>query len=165
MSYNHARMKTVLLRIWKQLPLCLKIWTSRLLRPKYMVAVAAIIFNDSDQILLGKHTYRKYHPWGLLAGNLEYDEEPEIAIVRELQEETGFEIEAKRVLKAVSAKEDHHISLVYLCKIKKGSFQPTPEISGVQYFSTDNLPDMLRTEKALIRQIVDQLKNESGMLK
>lgn len=130
-----------------------------------MVAVAAIIFNDNGQILLGKHSYRKYHPWGLLAGNLEYGEEPEIAIVRELREETGFEIEAKRVLRAISAKEDHHISLVYLCKIKKGSFQPTSEISDVQYFSTDNLPDILRTEKALIWQIVDQLKTENTILK
>lgn len=158
-------MKTVLLKIWKQLPLWLKIWSSRLLRPRYMVAVAAIIFNDSGQILLGKHTYRKYHPWGLLAGNLEYGEHPEMAIVRELREETGFEIEVGRVLKAVSAREDHHISLVYLCKIKGGSFRPTPEISDVQYFSRDNLPDMLRTEKALIWQIVDQLKIESGKLK
>ena len=152
-------MKTILLRIWKQLPLFLKVWTSRLLRPKYMVAVAAIIFDDKGSILLGKHTYRKKYPWGMLAGNLEYGEDPEVAIVRELYEETGFEIEVKRLLKAVSAREDHHISLIYLCTILDGSFAPTPEISSVQYFSTNNLPDMLHTEKTLILQIVTQFKN------
>ena len=146
-------MKTILLRIWKQLPFWLKVMTSRLLRPKYMVAVAAVIFDTDGRILLGKHTYRKKHPWGLLAGNLEYSEDPESAIVRELREETGFEIEVQQLLKAVSAKEDHHISFIYLCKITNGSFQPTAEISTVQFYSTDGLPDMLPTEKTLIEQL------------
>ena len=129
-----------------------------------MVAVAAIIFDTNEHILLGKHTYRKKHPWGLLAGNLEYGEDPESAIVRELWEETGFEIEVQQLLKAVSAKEDHHISLIYLCRITNGSFQPTPEISAVKYFSPDDLPDMLRTEKDLIAQIANQLKTENWIL-
>jgi len=123
-----------------------------------MVAVAAVIFNNEGKILLGKHTYRKKHPWGMLAGNLEYGEEPEKAIIRELKEETSFEIEVLRLLRAVSAREDHHISLIYLCAILGGSFKPTSEISAVQYFPLDNLPDMLCTEKALIQQIANQLK-------
>jgi ADP-ribose pyrophosphatase YjhB (NUDIX family) len=161
LAYNHVRMKTILLRIWKQLPLWLKIWTSRLLRPKYMVAVAAVIFNADGRILLGEHSYRKVYPWGLLAGNLEYGEDPEAAIVRELREETGFEIEVQRLLQAVSAREEHHISLIYLCKIANGSFQPTPEISAIKYFSLDDLPHLLRTEKDLILQIASQLKPEN----
>ncbi len=155
--YNHVRMNTIFLRIWKQLPLWLKVWTSHLLRPKYMVAVAAVILDDHRRILIGRHTYRKYHPWGLLAGNLEYGEDPEIAIVRELQEETGFEVEVQRLLKAVSAKEDHHISLIYLCKITNGAFNPTPEISAVQFFSANDLPEMLHTEKVLVEQLMGRL--------
>ena len=132
-----------------------------------MVAVVAIIFDADGRILLGKHTYRKNHPWGLLAGNLEYGEDPALAIVRELHEETGFGIEVQRLLKAVSAKEDHHISLIYLCKITNGSFQPTAEISTVQFYSTDELPDMLYTEKALIEQLVKygQIDDVRGSLR
>ena len=62
-------MKLFFFKIWKALPFKLKIFLSRLMRPKYMVAVAAIIRDDKNKILLGKHTYRKYHPWGILAGN------------------------------------------------------------------------------------------------
>jgi hypothetical protein len=47
-----------------------------------MVAVAAIIFDVHGRILLGKHTYRKRHPWGILAGNLEYGEDPEISALQ-----------------------------------------------------------------------------------
>lgn len=122
-----------------------------------MVAVAAIIFDADGRILLGKHTYRKQHPWGILAGNLEYGEDPENAIARELREETGFEVEVQRLLRAVSAKEDHHISLIYLCNIVRGSFHQSPEISAIQYFSSGDLPDMLFTEKTLIARIVNQL--------
>lgn len=124
-----------------------------------MVAVAAIIVDTTGQILFGKHTYRKKHPWGLLAGVLEYGEDPEKAIVREVKEETGYKIYVERLLKAVSANEDHHISLVYFCKIVDGVFQPSPEISKIQYFASDNLPDMLDTEKALVIQLVEQIKN------
>jgi len=154
-------MKTVLLQLWKRLPLWLKILSARILRRKYMVAVAAVIFDTDGSILLGKHTYRKQHPWGILAGNLEYGEDPENAIIRELREETGFEVEVQRLLRAVSAREDHHISLIYLCRIERGAFSPSPEISALQYFSTDDLPDMLLTEKTLIVEIVNQLETEN----
>ena len=62
-------------------------------------------------------------------------------------------------MKAVSANEDHHISLIYLCKIVDGAFQPSPEISKVQYYPSDNLPDMLETERALVTQLVRQMTN------
>ncbi len=127
--------------------------------PKYMVAVAAVIVDTNGKILLGKHTYRKKHPWGLLAGVLEYGEDPEKAIVREVKEETGYKIDVEGLIKAVSANEDRHISLIYFCKIVDGAFQPSPEISKVQYYPSDNLPDMLDTERALVTQLVDQLTN------
>jgi len=152
-------MQSFLLKIWKLIPLWLKILLARLFWPRYMVAVAAVIIDSTGHILLGKHTYRKKHPWGLLAGVLEYGEAPEKAIVREIQEETGFNVEVEQLLKAVSAKEDHHISLVYLCRIVDGAFQASPEISVVQYFPSDDLPDMLETERALIPGLVAQLKH------
>jgi len=157
-------MQSFLLKIWKQFPLWLKILSARLLRPKYMVAVAAVIFDEHGNILLGKHTYRKNHPWGLLAGSLEYGEDPEEAIVRELREETGCEIEVQRLLKAVSAKEDHHVSLIYLCRIVDGTFQPSPEISNVGIFPSDNLPNILETERVLIAELVEQLQGAAKNL-
>lgn len=157
-------MQPFLLKIWKQFPLWLKILSARLLRPKYMVAVAAVIFDEHGNILLGKHTYRKNHPWGLLAGSLEYGEDPEEAIVRELREETGCEIEVQRLLKAVSAKEDHHVSLIYLCRIVGGIFQPSPEISTVGIFPFDDLPNILETERVLIAELVEQLQGAAKNL-
>ncbi len=155
-------MKSFLFKIWKALPFQLKILLSRLVRPKYMVAVAAIIWDDDGKILLGKHTYRRSYPWAILAGNLEYGESPENAIAREIKEETALVVDVQDLLKAVSAKEAHHISLIYQCKIIRGEFQPSAEISEIKYFSIDELPDMLQTEQVLIMQMAEKFGASKG---
>jgi 8-oxo-dGTP diphosphatase len=148
-------MKSFLLKIWRTLPFRIKIILSRLLRPQYMVAVAAMIWDDEEgRVLLGYHTYRKTFPWAILAGNLEYGEDPEKAIAREIKEETGLIVEVQKLLKAVSANEGHHISLVYRCKIIGGHFQTSAEIAEIEYFSRDELPIMLKTEKTLIEELM-----------
>jgi 8-oxo-dGTP diphosphatase len=146
-----------LLRIWRRLPLWMHILGARLARPKFRAAVAAVVFDEQGRILLFKHTYRKFE-WGIPAGCLEHREQPADAVAREFFEETGMQIRVMKLLTAVSAKEDHHISLIYLCKIVSGEFRPTIEISEMKYFLPNDLPPMLFTEKALIRQITDKLQ-------
>jgi hypothetical protein len=51
----------------------------------------------------------------------------------------------------VSAREDHHLTSVYLCKIVDGEFKPSYEISEIKYFDVNDLPRMLFAEKDLIR--------------
>jgi 8-oxo-dGTP diphosphatase len=145
-----------LLRIWRTLPLWMHTLAARTVRPKFRVAVAAMIFNDQGQILLFKHTYRKFE-WGIPAGGLEHGEQPEKAIVREFYEETGMQIEVQRLLLAQSAKADHHVSLIYLCKIVSGTFRESPEISEMKYFDVNELPSMLSAEKSLIRVVTKSL--------
>jgi 8-oxo-dGTP diphosphatase len=155
-------MTKLLLRIWRILPFWVHILAMRLLRPRFRVAVAAIIFNEEGCILLFKHTYRKLE-WGLPAGSLEHNEKPEEGVIREFYEETGMQIHVERLLMAISAREDHHISLIYLCKIISGEFAPTLEISEMKYFHMNHLPPMLLTEKELIQQISEEwlyAKNE-----
>ena len=148
-------MKT-LLRLWRLLPQWVHLLASRIVRPRFRMAVAALIFDEQGRILLFKHTYRKFE-WGIPAGGLEHREQPEKAIVREFFEETGMQIEVQKLLLAESAKEDHHISLIYLCKIVDGMFKESLEISEMQYFDVNNLPQMLFAEKNLIRMVAKKL--------
>ena len=145
-------MMKILLRTWRTLPMWIHILAMRVLRPKFRAAVAAMIFDEQGRILLFKHTYRKFE-WGIPAGGLEYGEQPEQAIVREFFEETGMQIKVEKLLLAESSKEDHNISLIYLCKITSGTFKESNEISEMKYFDANNLPQMLFAEKELIRQV------------
>lgn len=145
-------------RLWSTLPLWVHLLTARLVRPKFGAAVAAIIFNEQNQILLFRHTYRKFE-WGLPAGGLEYREQPKDAIQREFLEETGMQIKVERLLTVVSARESHHVSMIYLCKIVSGEFKESHEISEIKYFDVDNLPGrMLTAEKELIKWAAEEIK-------
>ena len=132
----------------------------RMFRPKFRAAVAALVFDEQGRVLLFKHTYRKFE-WGIPAGGLEYNEQPENAIVREFLEETGIQIQVERLLLADSSIDDRNISLIYLCKIVSGAFRESNEISEMKYFEVDDLPQMLFMEKKLIRQVAESLK-ETG---
>jgi len=144
-------MKT-LLRIWRRLPIWVHFLAAKLVRPRFRAAVAALIFDEQGRILLFNHTYRKWQ-WGIPAGGLEHREQPADAIVREFFEETGMQIKIEKLLTAVSAREDHHITIVYLCKIIGGEFKASTEVSEMAYFDVSDLPKMLLAEKDLIRQV------------
>lgn len=153
-------MMKILVKIWGIFPIWLQTLISRIIRPRFRVAVAAFIFDDENRILLCEHTYRKSHPWGLPAGGLEYGEDPEEGIKRELWEETGFNVQVKRLLYADSAVEFRHISLIYLCKIVDGTFKPNLEVSSVKFHPLDQLPKLLPSELVLIDKLMAKLSRE-----
>ncbi|MCC6299263.1 MAG: NUDIX domain-containing protein [Anaerolineales bacterium] len=149
-------MMRILLHIWGKFPRWMHVLAAKALRPKYIVAVAALIFDDKGRILLFKHTYRKL-AWGIPAGALEYGEQPEDGILREIREETGMTAKVERLLLAESSPYYHHVSLVYLCNIVSGDFKPSYEISEINYFDVNDLPRMILDEKNLIRSVHQSL--------
>jgi ADP-ribose pyrophosphatase YjhB (NUDIX family) len=146
-----------LLRVWQKFPIWVHLLASRIVRPRFRVAVAAMIFDGQGRVLLFKHTYRKFE-WGIPAGSLEHREQPERAIVREVFEETSMQVDVQKLLLAESSRDDHHISLIYLCRIISGEFRESNEISEIRYFALNDLPKrMLSAEKELIRRVADML--------
>jgi 8-oxo-dGTP diphosphatase len=145
-------MMKILLRVWRTLPMWIHVLAMRTYRAKFRASVAALIFDEEGRILLFKHTYRKFE-WGIPAGGLEYDEQPDSAIIREFFEETSMQIEVEKLLLAESLKEDRNISLIFLCKIVSGTFKESNEISEMKYFDVNDLPQMLFAEKDLIRKV------------
>jgi hypothetical protein len=123
--YNHVRMKALLLKVWKWLPFGLQRLFSHILLPSFQVFAVAVIFNSDKQILLGKATYQRIHPWGLPGGSLKLGEEPEQAVVREMLEETGLNIEVKNLLMAKNSSARDQIGLFYWCNILGGEFHPS----------------------------------------
>ena len=145
-----------LLRIWGKFPLWVHTLAARLLRPRFVVGVAALVFDEHGRVLLFEHTYRKF-PWGLPGGALEYGEQPSDAIVREFYEETRITIEVIQLLLGHSSPYFHHIGLVYLCRVVSGEFSESHEISDIRYFDVNDLPPMLFDEKDLIHDVHKRL--------
>lgn len=141
-----------LLKIWRVLPLRIQIILSRIIRPLFQVFAAGVIFDRDNKILLVKSTYQRFHPWGLPGGSLDYDESPEDAVKREVWEETGLNVQIKRLLLVKTWSPDR-VGLYYLCEITGGKIHPTDEVSEADYFSLDALPDVRSLDADLIKQL------------
>lgn len=157
MIYNHNRMKTILLRIWKWLPFGLQKILSRIIMPSFQVFAAGVIFNQKGQILLGKTTYQRIHPWGLPGGSLEYGEDPQDAVVREVWEETGLEVEVKELLLAKNSSARDQIGVFYLSEFQGGMLHPSDEMAEFRYFDLDNLPDVRPSDAILLKQLAEMV--------
>lgn len=146
----------MLLQIWRLLPERLQAILSRVIRPLFIVGVSAVIFDEEYRIFLGKSTYQRLHPWGLLGGGLEYGENAEEAIVREIWEETSLRIKVDRLLMVRSFTPDRFI-LYYLCTIQSGTFQPSDEIAEAGFFTIDTLPDIRPRDFDVLKQIFEMM--------
>lgn len=156
-------MKKILLQIWRILPDRLQAFLSRVIRPLFIVGVSAVIFDDEFRIFLGKSTYQRFHPWGLLGGGLEYGEDTEDAIVREVWEETSLRIKVDRLLLTRSFAPDKFI-LYYLCTVQDGVFQPSDEVSEAGFFSIEALPDIRPRDFDVIKQIFEMMGSQKHEL-
>ena len=145
-------LKRTLLKIWRVLPVWLQMLLSRLIRPLFQVFVAAVILDEDRNILLVKATYQRFHPWGLPGGSLEYGEQPEEAIIREVWEETGLHICIERLLLINSWLPDR-VGMYYLCRVTGGTFYPSDEVSEFSYFSLDKLPDVKTLDREMLRRL------------
>ena len=150
-----------LLFIWKHLPFWLQGILSRIIRPSFQVFAAAVIFDDGRKILLEKLTYQEIYSWGLPGGNVNYGEEPDDAVIREVKEELGFDIKIKKLLTAKNAESKHILGLFYWCEITGGSFSPTLEVSEIKYFPLDDLPDVRPSDLMLLKQLSESVHSSS----
>jgi 8-oxo-dGTP diphosphatase len=151
--------KRTLLKIWRVLPLWLQIVASRIIRPLFQVFAAAVILDENKNILLVKSTYNRFHPWGMPGGSLEYGEQPEEAIIREIWEETHLKISVEKLLLINSWLPDR-VGMYYLCRITGGMFAPSDEVSEFAYFPLDNLPDVRPLDKDMIRKLHSLVEHE-----
>jgi 8-oxo-dGTP diphosphatase len=151
-------MKKFLLQIWRILPGWMERIASAIVRPSYRVVAGAIILNEQGQILLCRHTYCRQNPWGMPGGDIKFAEPPEMAVRRELREETGLSVQATRLVLVENSKNIHQVGLTYHCTGLSGTFIPSEEVSAIQYFDPEALPDIPRQQKDTIGKALVVLK-------
>lgn len=107
--------------------------------------VSVIIINQDDEILLVKHRKGSRAYWVLPGGRLEYGESFEECAIREIKEETGFEIMVNEHLflsEAIAPDRSRHIVNIYIrATITGGTMQLGDEdiLDGVEFVPLDDL--------------------------
>ena len=122
----------------------------RVFQDKFLVGVTGIFFNNLDEILLVKHTYRGN--WSLPGGYIKTGEHPKEGIEREIKEETGFIVSADRRLKLRTDRDTARLDITYIGEFVGGEFEPSKEVSEAQFFAFEALPQVTKDQLVFIDQ-------------
>ncbi|WP_028778783.1 NUDIX domain-containing protein [Shimazuella kribbensis] len=113
-------------------------------------AASAVVIDDKNRILLQKR--RDNNLWSLPGGGMELGESIEETIVREVMEETGFNVEVvkcigiytdpKHVIEYSDGEIRQQFSICFACQIIDGSMQVSSESKEVEFISLDQLENL-----------------------
>lgn len=136
-----TRLDDLIVRAWPHLPVppWLKLFAVWLLRPKFIVGVEALILDDAGRVLVGRHSYRPERAWGPLGGAVERDEDLAVALRREVWEECRLEIEVGPLVAVVRGRRPRRLDFVFRCRVLRGSFEPSTEVSAIAWCTPDEL--------------------------
>lgn len=141
-----------LLWLWGKLPIpnLLRWWIVYTFKRKFLIGVVAVVWNDQDEVLLFRHTYRPRWPWGLPSGLLERGENPARAIEREITEETGLTVRALCPVLVLHETQVSQVDLVYRGQFEGGTFRPSAEVSEARFFPRGALPNLPVEQLAIL---------------
>lgn len=107
------------------------------------VAVGAIIARGGRILLVRRAAEPQVGLWALPAGYMDFDELPEDALVREIDEETGLRVRILGMVGIVPLAGWHEkrgILLVYRAEPLSGEAQPADDVSEARWFAPPELP-------------------------
>lgn len=123
--------------------------------PDPKVAVAVLIKNDNQVLLVQRSFDPKKGHWTLPSGFVDASEDPKKAAKRECLEETGLQIKDIQLLDVVFSQEHPRgasILIIYKAEVESGQLTAGDDASQVIFFEVDNLP---RLAFASTRNILD----------
>jgi ADP-ribose pyrophosphatase YjhB (NUDIX family) len=124
---------------------------------QFLIGVTGVIFNEKNQVLLLKHTYRKT-AWSLPGGYLQANEHPREGLAREIKEETNFTVTVLKFIKSRTNREGR-IDLCYFGKFKSGKFKKSAEVIDYRFVSPQELPKLLDDQYKQIKEGLETKKD------
>src|SRR5512140_330157 len=104
----------------------------------FSIGAFAIIFNENGQVLLSHR--RDMDAWNLPGGGLESRELPSEAVIREVKEETGLEVEIERLVGIYGKVDKDELVFAFVCRILRGNLILTDETDQHGFFPVNELP-------------------------
>jgi ADP-ribose pyrophosphatase YjhB (NUDIX family) len=135
-----------------RLPSPIKRLITRLAGATFLVGVLGVVLDEKGRILLFRHTYRPFAPWGLPSGLLKPNESPAAAIEREVREETGLSVEVVEVLELRAGSRPQRLDVWLRCRSRGGSARPSAEVDEARYFELDSLPPLIAEQERFLRE-------------
>lgn len=144
--------------LFKKLPTNIQLLLMRLFQDQFLIGVTGVIFNDKNEVLLFKHTYRK-QAWSLPGGYLKAGEHPAEALEREIKEESALVVSADEMLKTRTDRDGSRLDMCFVGVFIGGEFTPSHEVSDYGFFSQDSMPLLRSNQVFLIEEALHQKKH------
>jgi 8-oxo-dGTP pyrophosphatase MutT (NUDIX family) len=114
--------------------------------PVRKVAACAVVFDDRGRVLL--HRRADNGAWALPGGRIELDETAGEAVVREVREETGYDVEALRLVGVYSDPRTTtirypngdvvcYVAVVFECRVVGGAPALSSETTELSWFDPE----------------------------
>lgn len=141
--------------VWKNLPRTVRRRVIRTTQAKFTVSAAAVLLNESGEVLLLQHVLRPRKGFGLPGGFLEKNEDPHVAIAREIGEELGIELEDLRLVRVRTL--GSHVEFIYSALVRGTPQILAPlEITSMEWFAADSLPASLPpSQRAVVESVLN----------
>lgn len=115
-----------------------------------LIGVGAVIVEAGRVLLVRRDTEPLRGEWSVPGGMLELGEKLRDGVRREVQEETGIDVEPGEVLDvfdsiftdALGRTQYHYVLIDYLCRPHGGEPRAGSDVSDVRWVSVDALPAM-----------------------
>ena len=117
--------------------------------PRPVVGVGAVVLDGNRVLLIRRANEPLKGQWSLPGGGVELGETLEQAVAREVQEETGLDVEVgpivdvlDRIATDPSGHVEHHFVLVdFVCRASGGILGSASDADAVEWVPLDALPD------------------------
>jgi ADP-ribose pyrophosphatase YjhB (NUDIX family) len=129
-------------------------WQRRLLdrtQHRFLVGVVGLGIDERGHVLLARHRFGAPQ-WRFLGGFLAPGERLEDALVREVHEETGLEIEIGPLLEANPGYRWQRIELVYAYRTMGGTQRLSEEVIELRGFDAADLPEVRADQRGIIER-------------
>jgi 8-oxo-dGTP diphosphatase len=135
-----------------RLPSPIKRLFTRVTGATFLVGVLGVVLDERGRVLLFRHTYRPFAPWGLPSGLMKPNESPVAAIEREIREESGLVVDVIEVLQMRSGARPQRLDVWFRCRSRGGSTRPSAEVDEARFFELDALPPLIAEQEVFLRE-------------
>jgi len=149
--------KKLLAKTWRtlSLPKSVQLAVMRIFQDQFLIGVTGVIFDDKNEVLLFRHTYRSTQ-WSLPGGYIKAKEHPFEGLEREIQEESGLVVSVDSEHRIRADRESSRLDITLLGTYIGGDFKPSSEVIEYGFFSIDNLPQISKNQLLLIHKALKE---------
>jgi ADP-ribose pyrophosphatase YjhB (NUDIX family) len=151
-------LKQVLEAVWLHLPSPLRHLIVRTAQSRFTISAGAVVLREDGHVLLLQHRFRPGgFSLGIPGGFLGRGEDADVALRRELREETGLELTDLELLTTRTFRK--HLEIIFVARASGEAKVGGWEIAAAEWYDPQNLPAKLnRSQRELIDRAVEFVK-------